>query len=154
MHVLKMFMYMYMYRYLQTTSPFGYFFRLFEFLNCLLFVLPIQANLLSIQAPLGKRYSCSQCGDSFDRPFLLQFHLRTSHGIGKPVTCQYCTRTDFASFASYHSHQSSCEIRVKKQLKLKKKKVNTNTRLKRRLQATAAARLRTKKVQNFFYMTL
>ena len=154
---------MYMYRYLQTTSPFGYFFRLFEFLNCLLFVLPIQANLLSIQAPLGKRYSCSQCEDSFDRPFLLQFHLRTSHGIGKPVKCQYCARTDFANFESYLSHPSSCEIRVKKQVKLKKK-VNTNTRLKRRVQATAAkmktntrlrrrvqatATLQTNKVQNF-----
>ena len=123
----------------------------------------MQANLLSIQAPLGKKYKCSTCDVSFDRPFLLQFHLRTSHGIGKPVTCQYCTRTDFASFASYHSHQSSCEIRVKKQLK-QKKKVNTNTRLKMRLQATTAkmktntrlrrrvqatARLQTEKVQNF-----
>ena len=109
--------------------------------------------MLSIQAPLGKKYKCSTCDVSFDRPFLLQFHLRTSHGIGKPVTCQYCTRTDFASFASYHSHQSSCEIRVKKQLKLKKKKMNTNTctRLKMRVQATAT--LQTNKVQNF-YMTM
>ena len=93
--------------------------------------------MLSIQAPLGKKYKCSTCDVSFDRPFLLQFHLRTSHGIGAPVKCQYCTRADFAHYVSYHNHQLSCAIRFKKKLK-HKKKMNTNTRLKKRLQATAA----------------
>ena len=40
----------------------------------------------------------------------MRFHRRTEHGIGAPVTCPYCDRTEFKTPSVYRKHRVTCRI--------------------------------------------
>lgn len=62
--------------------------------------------LLCFQSFVG--YVCQVCHAPFKRKPDLNFHLRGFHGLGKPLSCEFCGKL-FQSNSTRHRHKKVCK---------------------------------------------
>ena len=79
--------------------------------------------MYNTQAKL-RQNTCLECGNSFEKRHYLEFHMRQSHGVGEPIKCRYCPKTEFSGYQGYHSHMFSCTYRHGKPVRTRKRTAN------------------------------